>query len=265
MYAIANFYRFVGLTRLDELKSRIDAIASDAGLVGTVLLAPEGINGGFAGSDRSIVADVVRRLSEITPALADLEPKWTSGISLPYKWLEVKVKKSIVTFTDNQDPDIEAIQRAPRLTPGEYDELMVTRGREVIVVDTRNDYEFQYGHFENAIDLGIKKFRDFPAAFEERFGDQKDKTFVFFCTGGIRCEKAVPWALERGFKSVFQIDGGIIKYLEHQQDSEAIPTAAPRASRWQGNCFVFDQRWAVDDRLSETSHMPPTNTAQPGG
>lgn len=266
MFAIANFYRFVQLENLPEIRNQIDQIATEAGLVGTVLLAEEGINGGFAGPDRDVVQNIIDQLAEISPNLRDLAPKWTSGASLPYKWLEVKIKKAIVTFTDNNDPDINAIVNAPRLTPSDYDRLINEQCDEVIVVDTRNDYEFEYGHFANAVDLGIKKFRDFPEAFERRFANQKDRTFVFFCTGGIRCEKAVPWAIERGFKNVFQIEGGILSYLEHHRRLQKMPgnttassdaSISPQQSQWEGNCFVFDQRWAIDGQLSETDHNPP--------
>lgn len=252
MFAIANFYRFVRLEDPQSVKSAIEAGASALGLVGTVLLGHEGINAGLAGENGQSIADFIASLGTMDPGLAGLEPKWTAGESLPYKWLEVKVKKAIVTFAGDNDPDIDSILTAQRLTPAEFDHLMSERGDEVVVVDTRNDYEYEYGHFEGAVDLGIKKFKDFPAAFEDRYGQDKDRTYVFFCTGGIRCEKAVPWANERGFKNVFQIEGGIIKYLEHHKH------AGESQSRWKGNCFVFDQRWAIDGQLTETSHDAPS-------
>lgn len=254
MFAIANFYRFVSLENLPEIKSAIEHLAGEKGLFGTVLLGSEGINAGLAGSNPEVLAEVVRALGNIHPGLANLEPKITLGDSQPYKWLEVKVKKSIVTFAGDADPDIEAIHSAPHLTPAQFEQLMAEKSKEVVVVDTRNDYEYQYGHFEGAVDLGIKSFKDFPKAFLDRYSDAKDQTYVFFCTGGIRCEKAVPWANARGFKNVFQIEGGILKYLEHHKNQASAP--ADR-SRYEGNCFVFDQRWAIDEQLSEASHEPP--------
>lgn len=252
MFAIANFYRFVRLENPQALKSAIESHAANHGLVGTVLLGHEGINAGLAGPCEEVIADFIASLGTIDPGLAGLEPKWTTGESLPYKWLEVKVKKAIVTFAGEDDPGIDAILSAPRLTPAEFDRLMAERGEEVVVVDTRNDYEYQYGHFDGAVDLGIKKFKDFPDAFQNRFGQEKDRTYVFFCTGGIRCEKAVPWANEKGYKNVFQIEGGIIKYLDHHK------TTGDDRSRWRGSCFVFDQRWAIDGQLTETSHDAPS-------
>ncbi|MEY4630027.1 MAG: hypothetical protein RIQ81_147 [Pseudomonadota bacterium] len=252
MYCIANFYRFVRLDDPQAVKTAIEGRASAAGLVGTVLIGHEGINAGLAGPDSQAIANLIASLGNIHLGLANLEPKWSAGESLPYKWLEVKVKKAIVTFAGDQDPDVETIHSAARLTPAEFDQMMAERGHEVVVVDTRNNYEFQYGHFDGAVDLGIKKFKDFPEAFQARYGSEKDRTFVFFCTGGIRCEKAVPWANQKGFKNVFQIEGGIIKYLEHHKNA-----GGEENSRWRGSCFVFDQRWAIDGQLSETSHEPP--------
>ena len=251
MFAIGNFYRFVRIENPQEVKAAIAARAEALSLVGTVLLGHEGINASLAGPDKDAIAKLIQSLGDIHPGLAGLEPKWTTGESLPYKWLEVKVKKAIVTFAGEEDPDVETIHAAARLTPSEFDQLMSERGSEVVVVDTRNDYEFQYGHFDGAVDLGIKKFKDFPEAFQSRYENDKDRTFVFFCTGGIRCEKAVPWANSKGFKNVFQIEGGVIKYLEHHKSQ---PDA--NASLWKGSCFVFDQRWAIDGQLTETSHEP---------
>ncbi len=250
MFAIANFYRFVRLENPAEVKTAIETGASALGLIGTVLLGHEGINAGLAGTCPETLAKFIASLETIHPGLSNLEAKWTTGASLPYKWLEVKVKKAVVTFAGDDDPDIDAILAAPRLSPAEFDLLMAEKGTSVVLVDTRNDYEYECGHFEGAVDLGLKCFKDFPEAFLNRFGDAQEQTYVFFCTGGIRCEKAVPWANARGFNNVFQIDGGIIKYLEHHKN-QAAPSHGK--SLYQGSCFVFDQRRAIDDALTEAS------------
>ncbi len=250
MFAIANFYRFVRLENPAEVKNAVEAGASAIGLSGTILLGHEGINAGLAGTCPETLAKFILSLGTIHPGLNNLDAKWTTGESLPYKWLEVKVKKSVVTFAGEEDPDIDAILAAPRLSPAQFDLLMAEKGKNVVLVDTRNDYEYECGHFEGSVDLKLKRFKDFPEAFLNRFGKEQDQTYVFFCTGGIRCEKAVPWANARGFKNVFQIDGGIIKYLEHHKNQEASPRGE---SRYQGSCFVFDQRRAIDETLTETA------------
>jgi len=254
MITIANFYRFVRLENPAEVKAAIEAGASALGLSGTVLLGHEGINAGLAGTCPESLAKFITSLGVIHPGLSNLEAKWTTGTSLPYKWLEVKVKKSVVTFAGEDDPDINEILAAPRLSPAEFDLFMTEKGKNVVLVDTRNDYEYECGHFEGAVDLGLKRFKDFPEAFLNRFGEDQDQTYVFFCTGGIRCEKAVPWANARGFKNVFQIDGGIIKYLEHHKNADGTPSGK---SLYQGSCFVFDQRRTIDEALTETSLDDP--------
>jgi UPF0176 protein len=130
--------------------------------------------------------------------------------------------------------------------------LLASPRDDVVLVDTRNDYETDYGSFNGAVRLPVRTFTEFPAAFEARFGDAKDKTFVFFCTGGVRCEKVVPWAAARGYTRATQLDGGILAYFERHG-----------SAGFDGDCFVFDARWLVDGALAEVGLSQPPSPPKP--
>jgi len=247
---IVNFYKFIALESLPDLRASLRAEAARRDLLGTILLAPEGINAGLSGPDHAL-ADFIVWLRQ-DPRFADVELKESGGVSRPFRRLLVKIKPWVIRFAEADDPDVQAIRAGGRLTPMELRELLRRRPEEVVLVDTRNDYETDYGAFAGAVRLPIQRFTEFPAAFERVFGDQKDKTFVFYCTGGIRCEKVVPWAQAHGFIGATQLDGGILKYFEECGDEG-----------FAGDCFVFDGRWVVDSKLAETEDCQPDQRLQP--
>jgi len=233
---VAALYRFTALDDFRELREPLLQSCRDAGLRGTLLLAREGINGTVAGSRAGIDAllDQLRR----DPRLADLEHKESLSPTQPFLRMKVKLKREIVTMGV---PSVD-----PTRVVGTYvnarDWNRVIEDPEVTLVDTRNDYECAIGSFEGAIDPKIVNFRDFPRWVADNLEPGKHRKVAMFCTGGIRCEKASSYLLEQGFEQVFHLRGGILKYLED------VPEAS---SRWRGECFVFDERVAVNHRLQK--------------
>ena len=242
---IANIaaYKFVALEDREKLRETLRSRCVAVGLKGTVLLAPEGINLFLAGE--KLAMNDFLALLQSDSRFADIEPKWSWSDFVPFQRLRVKLKHEIVTFrTPGIDP---VLAPAPVLTPTElkrwYDE-----GREFVIIDTRNDWEFQQGTFNNAINPKLNNFCEFPKS-TEKLEELKQKTVVAFCTGGIRCEKAAPLLQQQGFKDVYQLQGGILNYLEDCGDAH-----------WQGNCVVFDERGALDPQLQPVSINTTSNT-----
>lgn len=231
---IANIaaYKFAPLEDRESLRERLRAQCEAGGIKGTILLAPEGINLFLAGSKAGVESFLALLRSDAR--FADIEAKWSWSDFVPFKRLRIKLKKEIVTF---RTPGLDPVNKpAPFITPTElkrwYDE-----GRDFVIVDTRNDWEYRAGSFENAINPNIENFCQFPGA-TQALEELKQKTVVTFCTGGIRCEKAAPLLQQQGFRDVFQLQGGILKYFEECG-----------GAYWQGNCVVFDQRGALDAQL----------------
>ncbi|NND45849.1 MAG: rhodanese-related sulfurtransferase [Xanthomonadales bacterium] len=233
---VAAFYRFTELSDYRELRGRLLQRCSDLGLLGTILLAGEGINGTVAGPE-----DKVRRLMErlrADPRLADMEFKESWASEAPFYRMKVRLKKEIVSL------GVAGVD--PRRAVGEYvapqDWNHLIGRPDVRVIDTRNDYEVHLGSFEGAENPGTRSFRDFPEWAEQNLDPETDRHVAMFCTGGIRCEKATAYLKERGFEHVYHLEGGILRYLEEVDES---------ASAWQGDCFVFDNRVTVDHALRE--------------
>ena len=237
---LVNFYKFISIANIDALGLELLTAAQQKKLLGKIILAPEGINAALSG-DIDHLEKFVDQVKTF-PEFFDIQAKWSCGETRPFKRMLLKIKNSIVTFTPSDDPKPDEIHAAPRLTPQEWHEWITNHKEEVILVDTRNDYECDWGTFKNSELLPIKKFSEFPEEFSARFADQKDKKFLIFCTGGIRCEKAAPWMIQRGFNNVYQLEGGILKYLEEYSEGQ-----------FEGSCFVFDQRWALSEKLQETN------------
>ncbi len=233
---VYNFYKFIELSDLPELKDAWKAECSRLGLKGTILIAPEGINVALAGAQEQI--DAFISFVKLDQRFADVIPKISVTKAPPFRRMEVKIKRWIIRFAEQNDPNVRDILDAPRLTPQETYELIQKNPDDVIFIDTRNDYETETGAFQGAVKLPLKCFTEFPAVFEERYKEQKDKLFVFYCTGGVRCEKVVPWAIERGYARSTQIDGGILKYFEDVGQQG-----------YEGTCFVFDDRREVGASL----------------
>ena len=232
-------YKFVGLGDLDALRARMVERCTALALKGTILLAPEGINL-FLAAPREAIASFVDWLHE-DPRFADITPKESLSEEAPFGRMRVRLKKEIITM---RAPSIRPEEgRAPHVLPLDLrrwlDQGHDDEGRPVVLVDTRNDYEVAAGTFENTVEYGLSSFTGFPeaiAADRERFDG---KTVVSFCTGGIRCEKAAIHMREIGIDHVFQLEGGILKYFEEAG-----------GAHWRGDCFVFDERGAVDPTLS---------------
>ena len=237
--SIVAAYRFVELKDCDTLRQQLLSRAQDLLLKGTVLLAPEGINFNLAGS----TAHMQRWLDLLTQdsRFQGLELKQHTASQVPFKRLLVKVKREIIRMNEEgvrpqagRAPSVDAATLARWLSAGHCDE-----GRPVVMLDTRNGFEVDAGAFEGALDWRLQKFSDFPAAAAAHREALAGKTVVSYCTGGIRCEKAALWMLDAGMEHVLQLDGGILRYFEE----------APGAPHWQGRCFVFDEREALDVQL----------------
>ena len=229
-------YKFVNLPKntLVELKNNIKDRSTTLNLKGTILLSTEGINQCVAGTAEAI-GDFKNFLAEI-PAFNDLYYKESWSETLPFDRMLVKIKPEIITFkTDNIEPHSFT---APHISPQTLKEWY-EQNRDMVILDTRNDYEIRIGKFANAIHLNLQHFRDFPQAAQALIEEIKDKPIVTYCTGGIRCEKAAAWMLQAGFKEVYQLDGGILNYFEQCG-----------GSHYEGECFVFDNRIAVDTNLA---------------
>lgn len=238
-YLTAALYQFVTLDNYRDLQKPILEHCLMHHIKGTLLLAQEGINGTIAGAPEDIYA-VLNYLKQ-DPRLSALEHKESWADSHPFYRMKVKLKKEIVTMGV---PDVD-----PNLVVGTYvkpeDWNALLNDPEVIVLDTRNDYEVHIGTFKGAVDPKTTTFREFPSFVSQHLDKTKHKKVAMFCTGGIRCEKASSYMKQQGFEEVYHLQGGILKYLE---------TVPKEQSLWEGECFVFDQRVAVKHGLEVGDH-----------
>lgn len=229
-------YKFLPLEDLKSLRTRLQELCAAAELKGSILLSPEGINLFVAGGEQPIE----RLLAELRSwrGLTDLQPKISHTDHQPFRRMLVRIKKEIIAFGV---PGIDPARRtSPKLAATQLKQWL-DEGRQITLLDTRNDYEIKLGTFKNALPIGIDHFRDFPDAVAKLPEQMKEQTVVMFCTGGIRCEKAGPYMEQAGFKNILQLDGGILKYFEDVG-----------GEHYDGECFVFDQRVGLDPRLGET-------------
>ncbi|HWU76355.1 MAG TPA: sulfurtransferase [Rhodanobacter sp.] len=231
-------YKFVSLDDLPALRQQLLARCDALALKGTILLAPEGINLFLAGSREQIDGFMAQLHDDVR--FADIAPKESLSGSVPFGRMRVRIKREIITMRlpaiqpeGGRAPSVDATTLQRWLDQGHDDD-----GREVVLLDTRNDYETDLGKFPQAVDYRLASFTGFPAAIAADRERYAGKTVVSYCTGGIRCEKAALHMGALGMEHVYQLEGGILKYLE-QTD----------ATHWQGACFVFDHRVAVDARL----------------
>ncbi|OIP71873.1 MAG: hypothetical protein AUK48_11980 [Oscillatoriales cyanobacterium CG2_30_44_21] len=231
-FVVATFYHFANLNDYAALRSPITEFGQSHDIKGVILLAPEGINATVVGDRNGI--DALLNYLRSDPRLQNLEHKETYCDVIPYQKLRVRLKKELVKFgIDNIDPSNEA---GLYVEPKDWNQLI--SDPDVLVIDTRNIYEVEFGTFAGAINPNLDFFHEFPKYVEENLrspdSDQhKSKKIAMFCTGGIRCEKASAYMLAQGFEEVYHLKGGILKYLEE------VP---PEESLWQGECFVFDDR-----------------------
>ena len=229
-------YRFVDLPDRDELREPMLDVCLEAGLKGTVLLSPNGINFFLAGTEESTNSFLSHLESD--ERLASIPIKLSHTEYQPFRRMLVKRKREIISL--GMDDIRPSEFTAPHISPNEFKQ-MLDGGEDVVVLDARNDYETRVGMFDGAVDLDIASFRDFPGAIESLPDEYQSKTVVMYCTGGIRCEKASAVMLKAGFEDVRQLEGGILGYFDECG-----------GTHWSGDCFVFDQRVALDHQLEET-------------
>ena len=238
---VVSLYRFLDLLEPEKFRDQLKALCDEQGLLGTMLVANEGFNGTLAGSEKSVhtVMNWIRGQFNIAE---ELDARWTDADEPPFRKMRVKVKKEIVTLGR---PDI-----LPHRGTGEHvgaerwNELIADP--DVLVIDTRNHYEIEVGTFPRAIDPGNDSFREFPEFAKALAEQSTDRPLAMFCTGGIRCEKAAALMLELGFDEVYHLQGGILNYLTEVSEAQ---------SQWDGECFVFDTRVAVDRDLAEGGYV----------
>jgi len=255
MFSVAALYKFTPFADPASLRAPLLTLCEHMCVRGTLLLAPEGINGTIAG-DRAGIDAVLAHIRTL-PGCGDLEWKESIASEMPFGRMKVRLKREIVTMGQ---PDID-----PRTGTGHYVEAAdwnaLISAPDVVVIDTRNDYEVSIGTFEGALDPQTRSFSEFPAWWRENARRFDNKRIAMFCTGGIRCEKSTNFLLREGVPEVYHLKGGILKYLETVPQDESL---------WQGECFVFDQRVSLAHGLAKGSHgmchacrRPLSETSQP--
>ena len=242
---VAALYRFARFSDLARLRAQLEQVCKQNNIRGTLLLAPEGINGTIAGPGEGIAAvlEEIRKL----PDCADLDVKLSDAATMPFHRMKVRIKREIVTMGQ---PDIDPrASTGTYVDPQDWNALIADPG--TIIIDTRNDYEVAVGTFARAIDPQTSTFRDFPAWFRENRdsllgADPASRPKVaMFCTGGIRCEKSTAFLKQEGIDEVYHLKGGVLKYLETVPEAESL---------WRGECFVFDQRVTIGHGLAQGSY-----------
>jgi UPF0176 protein len=240
---VAALYCFAPFDDCGAIRSSLEKVCRAQAIRGTLLIAPEGINGTIAGPSER-VATVVAFIRDL-PGCADLDVKFSSADEMPFHRMKVRIKREIVTMGEQGvDP---ATNAGNYVDPEDWNALI--SDHDTIVIDTRNDYEVMIGTFAGAINPETRSFRDFPSWFrhkrDEMLGNGKQPKVAMFCTGGIRCEKSTAFLKQEGVEEVYHLRGGILKYLE------VVPE---EASLWRGECFVFDERVAVGHGLKQGTH-----------
>lgn len=231
---IITFYEFKRLENLPEIQGKLKAAMRGTSILGTIILAEEGFNSTLSGAPENI-----RKVVPLLEGIFETKLKYKSSFhgESPFRRVFVKIKPEIVTLKKEV-----AIEKGAgtHVSPQKWNKII--QDREVFVLDTRNDYEFEIGTFERAVNPKTEKFSDLPRFVEENLDPSKHKKIAMFCTGGIRCEKFAPYLRQKGFENVYQLEGGILKYLEEVPESESL---------WQGECYVFDLRVSVDENLEK--------------
>ena len=239
MFVVCALYKFVTLENFEELRQPLLDFMKSKGIKGTLLLVEEGINGTVSGS-RSAIDDLLLYLNA-DERINPISHKESLDATQPFHRTKVKLKKEIVTM------GVEGID--PRKTAGTYvqakDWNALISDPEVTVIDTRNEYEIEIGTFKNALNPKTDSFREFPQYVTDNLNPEKNKKVAMFCTGGIRCEKSTAYLKEQGFDEVYHLEGGILKYLEEVPQEQTM---------WEGDCFVFDNRVAVNHDLQKSDY-----------
>jgi UPF0176 protein len=243
MYKVAALYKFSKIQDPLELHNKIRIKLKDLSVYGTILVANEGLNGTISASNNEKLISALNFIKSIK-GFDDLDIKYSTSEKNPFVRLKVKLKKEIVTMGD------ESID--PTMLVGEYvdpkDWNNLIEDKNTIIIDTRNNYEYSIGTFKNSINPETKKFKEFPKWIDKKeftTHEKNNKNIAMFCTGGIRCEKASSLMKKEGFKNVYHLKGGILKYFE---------SISVDNSKWEGECFVFDDRVSVKHDLSEGTY-----------
>ena len=249
MIQVAAFYRFAVIPEPAALRESLRAFCLTTDLQGTILIAGEGLNGTVAGSPAAVVA--LQAYLEALPGFAGLSYKMSFCATQPFGHMRVKCKREIVTMGIPELPI--AGHTGTYVAPRDWDALI--NRPDVIVVDTRNDYEVCEGSFAGARDPQVSSFSEFPRWVEQHLDPQRDQHVAMYCTGGIRCEKATALLRAKGFAHVYHLEGGILSYFAEKDGQEGT---------WKGTCFVFDQRRTVDRNLNPVPDSPRSQALQDG-
>ncbi|WXU00738.1 MAG: Thiosulfate sulfurtransferase GlpE [Catillopecten margaritatus gill symbiont] len=236
MFTVCALYQFVRLDDFKEFRTPLRQLLVDLDIKGTILLALEGLNGTVAGTQDSI--DKLVQFLENDGRFNNLEIKFSHSKNLPFKRLKVKLKKEIVTLGVEHIDPLSSV--GTYVKPEDWNALI--SDPDVVLIDTRNDYEYGIGSFQGAINPNTETFREFPSYTKAHLEQYRDKKVAMFCTGGIRCEKSTAYLKSQGFKEVYHLQGGVLKYLEETQENDSL---------WEGECFVFDERVAVKHNLEQ--------------
>ena len=234
LHSVISFYKFVKINNPKKLRKSLLDLLLNEDVVGTFLIAKEGINATVSGSDISLKK--IMKFLDKQKGFNDIEYKHSCSIKRVFKRLKIKVKDEIVALGKKEIDPSKTTRNY--IEPRNWNKLIADP--DVLLIDTRNTYEIKIGTFLGAENPNIKNFRDFPNFVKKKLNSKKNQKIAMFCTGGIRCEKASSYLLEKGFKDVYQLKGGILKYLEQN---------TKKNSRFKGECFVFDERVSVNKKL----------------
>ena len=236
---IYSFYRFKSLKKIKTLKNKLQKVSKNKLLLGTVLLAPEGINGTISGTRECL--DIFIQEIKKNLKIKKISIKKSSNQFIPFYRMKIRLKKEIVTIGDlSINPEKKY---GKHVDPKDWDKII--NNKKYLIIDTRNDYEVDIGTFKNSKNPRTKSFREFPK-YIKGLNIKKNQPIAMFCTGGIRCEKASSYLINNGYKDVSQLDGGILNYLEFKRQK--------KITTWQGECFVFDNRIAINRKLNKGSY-----------
>ena len=246
-FQIITFYEFKQLSGLNELRDHLRSAMVENYIFGTIIISEEGFNSTICGKTEDI-----NRFVPIVEGVFDTSLVLKSSFheKIAFKRVKVKVKKEIVTLRKEVDFENGA---GTHVGSKKWNEILADP--EVVLLDTRNDYEHQIGSFKGSINPGTDSFSELPEFVEQNLDPEKHKKIAMFCTGGIRCEKFAPYMRSLGFENVFQLDGGILRYLEETPASESL---------WEGECFVFDERISVDEKLEKGNENDLSVTSKQG-
>jgi len=236
MFTVCALYQFVRLDDFEKFRTPLRELMVELEVKGTILLALEGLNGTISGSKASI--DGVIQFLQDDGRFDNLEIKFSHSEINPFKRLKVKLKKEIVTLGVEHIDPLSSV--GTYIAPQDWNALI--SDPDVILIDTRNNYEYEIGSFKGAINPNTETFREFPTYTKDNLEQYRGKKVAMFCTGGIRCEKSTAYLKSQGFDTVYHLQGGILKYLEEMDEEQSL---------WEGECFVFDDRVAVKHNLEQ--------------